>query len=66
MPWDEALVNSLVYDKPDPAEGRVVTYVGAVREALALALEHDPAARPSSLLVKASTTRPRCSARRGA
>jgi pyruvate/2-oxoglutarate/acetoin dehydrogenase E1 component len=42
MPWDEALVNSLVYDKPDPAEGRVLTYVAAVREALALALEHDP------------------------
>ena len=42
MPWDEGLVNSLVYDKPDPAEGRVVTYVNAVKEALALALEHDP------------------------
>ncbi len=42
MPWDEALVNSLVYDKPDPGEGRVSTYVSAVREALTLALEHDP------------------------
>jgi pyruvate/2-oxoglutarate/acetoin dehydrogenase E1 component len=42
MPWDEALVNSLIYDKPDPSEGRVSTYVHAVREALTLALEHDP------------------------
>ena len=41
MPWDEGLVNSLVYDKPDPSEGRVVSYVSAVNEALALALEHD-------------------------
>src|SRR6186997_3345502 len=43
MPWDEELVNSLVYDKPDPAEGRIIGYVAAVREALTLALEHDPA-----------------------
>src|SRR3954469_6939775 len=42
MPWDEGLVNSLVYDKPDPAEGRVVSYAQAINEALALALEHDP------------------------
>jgi len=42
MPWDEGLVNSLVYDKPDPSEGRVSTYVNAVKEALTLALEHDP------------------------
>jgi len=42
MPWDEGLVNSLVYDRADPAEGRVVSYVQAVNEALALALEHDP------------------------
>jgi pyruvate dehydrogenase E1 component beta subunit len=41
MPWDEALVNSLVYERVDPAEGRVVSYVQAVNEALALALEHD-------------------------
>jgi acetoin:2,6-dichlorophenolindophenol oxidoreductase subunit beta len=41
MPWDEALINSLVYDKPDPAEGRVVTYAAAVNEALAIALEND-------------------------
>jgi pyruvate dehydrogenase E1 component beta subunit len=43
MPWDEGLVNSLVYDRPDPAEGRVVSYAAAVNEALSLALEHDPA-----------------------
>jgi pyruvate/2-oxoglutarate/acetoin dehydrogenase E1 component len=42
MPWDEGLVNSLVYDKPDPAEGRVVSYAQAINEALAMALEHDP------------------------
>jgi pyruvate dehydrogenase E1 component beta subunit len=42
MPWDEALVNSLVYDRTDPAAGRVASYVQAVNEALALALEHDP------------------------
>ena len=42
MPWDEGLVNSLVYDRPDPAEGRVVSYTAAINEALALALENDP------------------------
>ena len=42
MPWDEGLVNSLVYDRPDPSEGRVVSYARAVNEALALALEQDP------------------------
>jgi len=42
MPWDESLVNSLVYDKPDPSEGRVISYAQAINEALALALEHDP------------------------
>ena len=42
MPWDEGLVNSLVYDKPDPAEGRVVGYAKAINEALTLALENDP------------------------
>ena len=41
MPWDEGLVNSLVYDKPDPSEGRVVSYATAINEALALALESD-------------------------
>ena len=43
MPWDEGLVNSLVYDAPDPNEGRVLGYAQAVNEALALALDHDPA-----------------------
>ncbi len=43
MPWDEGLVNSLVYDKPDPAEGRVVSYAKAINEALEIALENDPA-----------------------
>ena len=43
MPWDEGLVNSLVYDAPDPKEGRVLSYVAALREALDLALEADPA-----------------------
>jgi len=42
MPWDEGLVNSLVYDQPDPAEGRVLGYGAAVNEALSLALEQDP------------------------
>jgi acetoin:2,6-dichlorophenolindophenol oxidoreductase subunit beta len=41
MPWDEGLVNSLVYDKPDPEEGRVVNYVTAIHEALDLALGTD-------------------------
>lgn len=42
MPWDEGLVNSLVYDRPSPDEGRITTYVSAINEALALALESDP------------------------
>jgi len=42
MPWDEGLVNSLVYDRPDPTEGRIVSYVQAINEALGLALECDP------------------------
>jgi len=42
MPWDEGLVNSLVYEGPDPTEGRVLSYAKAVHEALSLALEHDP------------------------
>ena len=42
MPWDEGLVNSLLYDRPDPAEGRVVSYVSAIHEALSLALQDDP------------------------
>lgn len=43
MPWDEGLVNSLVYDAPDPSEGRVVSYVTAINEALTIALANDPA-----------------------
>src|SRR5688572_4957880 len=42
MPWDEGLVNSLLYDRPDPSEGRIVSYIGAVNEALTLALAEDP------------------------
>ena len=42
MPWDEGLVNSLVYDAPDPKTGRILGYAKAVQEALALALEKDP------------------------
>jgi len=42
MPWDEALVNSLVYDRPDAGAGRVIGYVAAVREALDQALGADP------------------------
>ena len=42
MPWDEGLVNSLVYDRPDPAEGRVLGYGAAINEALTLALDQDP------------------------
>ena len=42
MPWDEGLVNSLLYDRPDPGAGRVLSYVSAINEALALALEDDP------------------------
>lgn len=41
MPWDEGLVNSLVYDAPSPAEGRVVGYPKAINEALDLALGRD-------------------------
>ena len=41
MPWDEGLVNSLVYDVPDPAEGRILAYPKAVNEALDLALGGD-------------------------
>ena len=43
MPWDESLVNSLVYDRPDPSEGRVLSYVSAINEALSIALAEDPA-----------------------
>jgi pyruvate dehydrogenase E1 component beta subunit len=42
MPWDEGLVNSLVYDRPSPEDGRVIGYVAAINEALTLALDSDP------------------------
>jgi pyruvate dehydrogenase E1 component beta subunit len=42
MPWDEGLVNSLVYDAPDPREGRIRGYVPAINEALDYALAADP------------------------
>lgn len=41
MAWDEGLVNSLVYDAPNPDEGRVLPYAKAINEALDLALAHD-------------------------
>ncbi|MDO8704734.1 MAG: transketolase C-terminal domain-containing protein [Sulfuricaulis sp.] len=41
MPWDEGLVNSLVYEAPDPNTGRVLGYAMAINEALDLALSHD-------------------------
>ncbi len=41
MPWDEGLVNSLVYEAPDPNTGRVLGYAKAINEALDLALSHD-------------------------
>lgn len=43
MPWDEGLINSLVYDAPDPAKGRVLGYAQAINEAISLAMENDPA-----------------------
>jgi acetoin:2,6-dichlorophenolindophenol oxidoreductase subunit beta len=43
MAWDEGLVSRLVYETPDPKEGRVLSYPKAVNEALAMALELDPA-----------------------
>jgi hypothetical protein len=45
--WNEGLVDSLVYDAPDPSEGRVLSYVAALREALDPALGADPAISPS-------------------
>src|SRR5438034_3074756 len=43
MPWDERLVDSLSYDRPDPGEGSIKSYAQAINEGLALALESDPA-----------------------
>jgi len=42
MPWDESLINSLVFDVPDPSEGRILSYPQALNEALFLALDRDP------------------------
>ncbi len=42
MPWDEGLISRLVYEAPNPAEGRVLGYAQAINEALAIALRHDP------------------------
>jgi pyruvate dehydrogenase E1 component beta subunit len=42
MPWDEGLISRLVYEAPNPAEGRVLGYAQAINEALAIALKHDP------------------------
>ena len=42
MPWDEGLISRLVYETPNPAEGRVLGYAQAINEALAIALQHDP------------------------
>ncbi len=41
MPWDESLVNSLVYEAPDPKTGRILGYAKALNEALELAITHD-------------------------
>jgi pyruvate dehydrogenase E1 component beta subunit len=43
MPWDEGLVNSLVYERPDALQGRVLGYAAAINEALDLALGRDAA-----------------------
>src|SRR5688500_16428472 len=42
MPWDESLVNSLVYDTPAADSGRVLSYPKAVNEALDLSLMLHP------------------------
>lgn len=42
MPWDEGLVNSLVYDEPDPTMGRVLGYAQAINEGVAVMMERDP------------------------
>lgn len=42
MPWAEALIAKKTVDKAPEGEGRVLTYVEALREALALALDLDP------------------------
>ena len=42
MPWAEALIASKTSEVPDPKGGRVLSYVEALNEALALALKLDP------------------------
>lgn len=42
MPWAEALIAKTTVDKAPEGEGRVVSYVEALNEALALALDLDP------------------------
>ncbi|MGP0630189.1 alpha-ketoacid dehydrogenase subunit beta [Nitrospina sp. 32_T5] len=42
MPWAEALIAKKTVDKAPEGEGRVLTYVDALREALAIALDLDP------------------------
>ncbi|CCQ89785.1 Pyruvate dehydrogenase, E1 component, subunit beta [Nitrospina gracilis 3/211] len=42
MPWAEALIAKQTVDKAPEGEGRVLTYVDALREALAIALDLDP------------------------
>jgi acetoin:2,6-dichlorophenolindophenol oxidoreductase subunit beta len=42
MPWAEKLITSHANDNQAPTEGRLLSYVDALNEALALALELDP------------------------
>ena len=42
MAWDEGLINSLVYERPEGGAGRVLSYTKAINEALAIALAADP------------------------
>jgi pyruvate dehydrogenase E1 component beta subunit len=42
MPWAAGLIASKENDAPDPSQGRILSYVDALREALDLALELDP------------------------
>ena len=42
MPWAQALIASKSSENPDPKEGRILSYVDALHEALALALGLDP------------------------
>ena len=42
MPWAEKLITSKSNDTQAPEEGRVLSYMEALHEALSLALELDP------------------------